>query len=91
MGPEAILLSMHAGDGDGMYSFICPVCLEDVQKEADPKIVALLMSAGVPVADGSDAADTVPGDLPPLTMDDLIGFHFLLQNDDYLDRFLAER
>ena len=92
MGPESIVLCVH-GEGEGTYSFVCPVCSEDVEKQADRKIVSLLVSAGVSVAGGLSAApvpaDDHPG-LAPLTMDDLIQFHFLLEDEGYLDQLLAE-
>jgi len=92
MGPESILLSISA-EGEGVYSFACPVCMEAVEKQADRKIVSLLVSAGVATAGrGSDAvalAGEVPAvSSPALTMDDLIQFHFMLEDDSYLERFL---
>lgn len=51
MGPEAILLSVAQGLSAGSYRFVCPTCLERVEKPADRKIVALLVSAGVDVSD----------------------------------------
>lgn len=104
MGPESILLSVKDEGSEGTYCFVCPVCREEVEKQADRKIVALLVSAGVPVA-GSPAAEAAPhaaisdaaaesasgteSDPPPLTLDDLIQFHFMLQDDDALERFFT--
>jgi hypothetical protein len=102
MGPEAILLSVRQNGREGSYRFTCPNCADDVEKRADRKIVALLVSAGVPVA-GSPAAEapTHPSsfenefvaeaedDYPPLTLDDLIQFHFMLQDDDALEKFFT--
>jgi hypothetical protein len=104
MGPESILLSVKDEGTEGTYCFVCPVCREDVEKQADRKIVALLVSAGVPVA-GSPAAEaqTPPvsfesefiteseseDDYAPLTLDDLIQFHFMLQDDDALEKFFT--
>src|SRR5438477_12818566 len=53
MGPESILLSVQRGGAEGTYRFVCPECLGAVEKRADRKIVALLVSAGVDVADPS--------------------------------------
>jgi hypothetical protein len=100
MGPESILLSVKDEGSEGTYCFVCPVCREDVEKQADRKIVALLVSAGVPVA-GSPAAEAPSppasfeeafageDDYPPLTLDDLIQFHFTLQDDDALEEFFT--
>src|SRR3990172_2363624 len=46
MGPQAILLSVTQGGREGTYRFTCPTCYEAVEKRADRKIVALLVSAG---------------------------------------------
>ena len=46
MGPEAILLSVRDDGREGSYRFTCPGCADDVEKRADRKIVALLVSAG---------------------------------------------
>jgi hypothetical protein len=56
MGPEDILLRLREPDGDGIYRFSCPGCLDTVEKPADPRVVALLLSAGVEVdeVDGTD-------------------------------------
>src|SRR5436190_14924901 len=49
MGPEAILLSVRQNGREGSYRFTCPNCADDVEKRADRKIVALLVSAGVDI------------------------------------------
>jgi predicted RNA-binding Zn-ribbon protein involved in translation (DUF1610 family) len=57
MGPESILLSVQQGGSEGTYSFTCPMCASDVEKRADRKIVALLVSAGVGVAGGEGGGE----------------------------------
>ncbi len=107
MGPESILLSVTQSGREGTYRFTCPTCMDAVEKRADRKIVALLVSAGVDVA-GRGSGDTTMtqtmfdhdeefrdprGTLPdgsPLTVDDLIEFHFLLEDDRYIQEFLAK-
>jgi hypothetical protein len=102
MSPEAILLSIRDQmGGEGSYRFSCPECQNTIEKPADRKVVALLLSAGVEIDeherlfDEQDQAETLeqierraPG--PSLTIDDLIGFHFLLQDDHALERALSE-
>ena len=107
MGPEAILLSVVRGGREGTYRFTCPTCMDAVEKRADRKIVALLVSAGVDVSGGAgsdmgevpdlepmfgdDATDprgTLPQG-PTFTIDDLIEFHFRLEDDSYIQEFLA--
>jgi hypothetical protein len=116
MGAEAILLSVRDQGREGFYRFLCPGCLDTVQKPADRKIVALLLSVGVDVeSDGEDledldeagagaatgaaagAARGAAGEPHPegrrpggrtFTMDDVIAFHFLLEDDERLAREL---
>ncbi len=53
LGPESILLHAARSDREATYSFICPACLDDVEKGATRKIVGLLISAGVDPEDRS--------------------------------------
>jgi hypothetical protein len=108
MGPESILLSVQGNGHEGTYRFTCPLCADDVEKRADRKIVALLVSAGVGVS-GSDAdpgfgeapeeelfergvfddlGERVP-EGPSLSIDDLIDFHFKLENEHTIEEFFA--
>jgi len=100
LGPASILLHARKGDREGTYSFICPACLDDVEKRADRKILALLISAGVDTEDRSrhpghiGPDQTEPGaeehhpSGPVFTLDDLIDFHFLLEDDSYIEESL---
>ena len=104
MSPEAILLSIRDRSGEGSYRFSCPQCLDTVEKPADRKVAALLLSAGVELAeegsrgrqtelfDGEPVADNGYPEVrpagPPLTVDDLINFHFLLKDDEGFHRAL---
>jgi len=88
-----------------LYQFTCPSCALLVTKPADRRIVRLLASAGVATrlpGSGPSAGtgvDTARADLPaealephsgpPLTWDDLLDFHFVLQAPDWWARFLA--
>jgi predicted RNA-binding Zn-ribbon protein involved in translation (DUF1610 family) len=105
MGPESILLSVMAGGREGTYRFTCPMCTDAVEKRADRKIVALLVSAGVDVAGESEEGQAEFEAMTPLfddeeqqmpegpafTTDDLIEFHFLLEDDRYIQDFLTPR
>ncbi|MGZ4146274.1 MAG: hypothetical protein ACXVPL_01075 [Actinomycetota bacterium] len=100
MRADAVLLQVFEENSGGRYSFVCPRCGEDVEKIADRKIVALLVSAGVDVEDrtghpsggsGEDGLVRREG-LPagrPFTLDDLIDFHFLLEDDQYIEESLS--
>jgi hypothetical protein len=106
MSPEAILLSIRDRSGEGSYRFSCPQCLDTVEKPADRKVAALLLSAGVELAEEiAEARQTElfdgerpssPGYPearpagPAFTVDDLITFHFLLQDDGRFFRALHE-
>jgi predicted RNA-binding Zn-ribbon protein involved in translation (DUF1610 family) len=105
MGPESILLQVTRGGREGTYRFTCPTCMDAVEKRADRKIVALLVSAGVDVAgrgtltetrelfeeeDAEDPRGLLPSG-PALTIDDVIDFHFKLQDDRYIQEFLARQ
>ena len=109
MGPQAILLSVRQNGREGSYRFTCPSCSDDVEKRADRKIVALLVSAGVDIdqGEGADHLAEHPGLFddddedenadthreepqgPALTIDDVIEFHYLLEDDRYIREFLA--
>ena len=108
MTPEAILLSILQGGVEGTYKFVCPQCMDSVEKRADRKIVALLVSAGVDVdasrAQGAaDPTRRAQSELfddeiaslerrpegPPFTIDDVIRFHFQLQDDRFLEQLLS--
>ncbi len=105
MGPESILLQVLRGGREGTYRFTCPTCMDAVEKRADRKIVALLVSAGVDVAGRggaiteteslfedapSDPRGALP-DGPSFTIDDVIDFHFKLENEGYIQDFLAKQ
>jgi hypothetical protein len=97
MSPEAVLLSVRDIAGEGSYRFSCPECRTTVEKPADRKVVALLLSAGVELDEERQLA-SAPAvetsvyeerpDGPPFTVDDVITFHFLLEDDEQLYRAL---
>jgi predicted RNA-binding Zn-ribbon protein involved in translation (DUF1610 family) len=103
MGPEAISLAVRSNGREGSYRFTCPSCEDDVEKRADRKIVALLVSAGVDIRRGEmEAAGFAPElfdeaeeleprqpTAPRFTADDLIEFHYLLEDESYIRDFFA--
>ncbi|HEX9823728.1 MAG TPA: hypothetical protein VGB51_04955 [Actinomycetota bacterium] len=98
MGASSVVLTVEEGHTEGMYSFVCPQCAETVEKRADRKVVMLLLSAGVEVQEtprfdiplGHPSMQPARDDLegPPFTADDLIDFHFLLEQGDWLEQLL---
>jgi hypothetical protein len=94
MGPDQIQLMLEDDGSEGTYSFECPNCADPVSKQADRKIVALLVSAGVFVAQDTPAPEpqfTEHDEAPPFTVDDLIAFHEMLADDSFLVRMVAGR
>jgi hypothetical protein len=105
MGPEAISLAVRSNGREGSYRFTCPSCEDDVEKRADRKIVALLVSAGVDISrsemeagfapelfdDEDDVEPREPREppAPRFTADDLIEFHYLLEDESYIRDFFA--
>ncbi|HEX2198442.1 MAG TPA: hypothetical protein VHG88_07460 [Burkholderiales bacterium] len=79
MRADVILLTIESETGEGVYSFVCPVCEDLVEKAADRKIVSLLRSVGVETAER--AATLIESESrpegPAFTVDDVIDFHFL--------------
>ena len=74
-----------APDGTGTYRFECPTCYLMVKKLADQRIVSLLRAAAVRLVQVSPPGqESGPGG-PPLTTDDLIDFHMLLQTDGWFE------
>jgi predicted RNA-binding Zn-ribbon protein involved in translation (DUF1610 family) len=101
MGPEAIVLSVERGGSEGSYHFVCPECQGPVEKRADRKIVALMVSAGVDVSDQRQTPTAVQSrldqvieepphssDAPAFTMDDVIELHYLLEDPHFCRRLL---
>jgi hypothetical protein len=99
MAADDISLQLTDSGDRGEYGFTCPECLADVTKPASRKTVALLIAAGV---EPSKVTDEVPhepvlayedlspdADAPPFTLDDMIVFHFLLEDDLELARLLS--
>ena len=100
MGPDEVRLTLVRGGRGSSYTFTCPGCASDVEKPADRRTVAILVSAGV------DAHPTSTGptwfehedveavghraDGPAFTIDDVIDFHFLLLDDRWIEECLAE-
>jgi predicted RNA-binding Zn-ribbon protein involved in translation (DUF1610 family) len=72
------------------YRFRCPKCAETVHREASPRIVDLLVSAGAPHERWTWPAELAePRSGPPLTPDDLLDLHVLLEDDTWFDELVA--
>lgn len=77
-------------DNAGTYVFRCPSCTMSVVKDAEPRVVDLLVASGVELIPW-----TLPAELgerhsgPAFTHDDLLDFHHLLQGDDWVEQLLG--
>jgi uncharacterized protein YlaI len=92
LGPQDIELRIHpAGDERDFYAFTCPECDDRVRKPADSRIVRLLRTGGVEPIVPRPHPEPGPGDLAPLTHDDLLDFHQLLQRDDWFEALTSSR
>ena len=82
---DDILLRIGAVPTSNTYGFSCPDCGDFVEKNADDRIIRLLLSGGVmpvPLHIPAEALETHSG--PPLTFDDLLDFHQSLADDSWL-------
>ena len=86
-----VTVRVCAADNQGSYAFRCPDCELAVSKLADPKIVDLLVSSGVRLA-----VWHLPAELgeshggAPITYDDLLDFHYAIQQDGWFERLVAK-
>ena len=90
---DDLTVRVCSDDERGSYCFQCPECRGAVAKEASRRIVDLLVSSGVELQ-----VWTIPAELlearpvgDPFCHDDLLAFHELLQQDDWLERLCDNR
>jgi hypothetical protein len=87
LAPEDLELFVCTYAPASFYLFECPDCRTVVQKPADDRVVQLLISGGVSARVWELPAElTEPRDGPPLTVDDLLDLHLLLEQPDWFDR-----
>ncbi len=78
-------------DDAGSYVFRCPHCTMAVVKEAEPRVVDLLIASGVDVTHWSMPAELTERRVgATFTHDDILDFHDLLSGDDWFDALTAE-
>jgi hypothetical protein len=88
---DDILLRIGAVADANTYGFSCPTCSEYVEKHADERVIRLLLSGGVvPVLIHvpAEALETKSG--PPISHDDILEFHELLQDDDWVSTLTGQ-
>ncbi len=96
---DEISLHLHPSGARGAYRFICPGCHVENDRPANQETVALLLAIGVETfrkrPDVHVDSALPPEDRSPdpasraLTLDDVITFHYLLENDDALEELLS--
>ena len=75
---------------EGAYLFACPDCQMAVTKPAEPRIVDLLVSSGVRLSVWQLPAELAePKAGPPISHNDLLEFHFELQQEGWLERMAS--
>lgn len=87
---EAMQVRICAEDRSGAYNFVCPQCRMAVSKNAEDRIVQLLVAGGVKLDIWHLPAEIFEERMgPPITHDDLLDFHIQLQQEDWMADLLA--
>jgi hypothetical protein len=79
--PEILLLPAPPPEPSGSYAYSCGCCQQVTVAPLSPSAFALLVSADI---DARQRTATPPAH--PLTVDDLIDFHRLLDTHDWFSR-----
>jgi predicted RNA-binding Zn-ribbon protein involved in translation (DUF1610 family) len=95
--PDEMSLFVAPSGDEASYSFTCPECSTEVDRPANRKTVALLIAAGVETTPWHPEEalelsfeDRSPDpDAPPFTLDDVIAFHYALQDETELAALLG--
>src|SRR5579862_5356413 len=85
-----VVVRVCAADNAGAYAFRCPSCRMAVSKQAEARIVDLLVSSGVRLS-----VWHVPAELSeahygePISYDDLLEFHYAIQRPGWFERLVS--
>jgi hypothetical protein len=83
---EDLLVRVCTTDDRGAYVFRCPTCRMSVTKDAERRIVDLLVASGVELVEWAMPDELREAhDGAPICHDDLIDFHRMLQADDWFE------
>ena len=85
-----VVVRVCSVDNSGSYAFRCPACRMAVSKQADHKIVDLLVSSGVRLSVWhlpAELAEQHDGD--PINYDDLLEFHYAIQQQGWFERLVS--
>jgi hypothetical protein len=87
-----VTVHVCSSNEQGSYAFRCPECRMAVSKLAEKRIVDLLASSGVQVAVWNLPAELYePKTGAPISYDDLLEFHYQLQQEGWVDKLEAYR
>ena len=82
MAGTAITAMLCISTAEGSYAFQCPSCADPVVKQADQRVLELLVASGIALTEWDmpeEATEVHRGD--PFTLDDVLAFHELLEDD----------
>ena len=85
-----LTLRVCADTDAGSYIFRCPSCLTMVAKPAEPRTVTLLAAYGTPLVTWRLPAELNESHRGrPITHDDALDFHALLESDEWIQQALT--
>ena len=85
-----VVVRVNSATNEGSYAFQCPECTLAVSKGAEPRIIDLLVSSGVELFMWTMPAELMEERVgPKLNYDDLLDFHYDLQQDDWFERLTS--
>ena len=85
-----VAVRVCAADNQGSYAFVCPECRLAVAKPAEARIVDLLVSSGVRMTVWHLPAELQePRYGEPISHDDLLDFHNLLEEGGWFEQVEA--
>lgn len=90
MTSDDVVVRVCVDDGRGSYTFRCPGCAMAVAKQAEPRVVEILIASGVRLHRWHLPAELEEQRLgAPIDHDDLLDFHRLLGDDRRLSTALG--
>jgi hypothetical protein len=85
-----VTVQVCSSNNQGSYAFRCPHCRLAVSKLAEARIVDLLVSSGVRLSVWHMPAELEePRSGAPISYDDLLEFHFQLQQEGWFERMVT--
>lgn len=82
-----VTVRVNSTTNEGSYAFQCPECQMAVSKTAESRIIDLLVSSGVELYVWKPPAELLEEKSgPAISYDDLLEFHYDLQQDNWFAR-----